>query len=292
MINYKSKIIDLTGQDLTNFEPEAGMAYLNLPNELYHGLKDWESSSTIKHLSRSIESWKYEKTVPPKQTVALENGSALHLGQELLIEGNSIEYWDSEVKTFDGKKIPNKKYDVVKSEFPNNPVIPEFFKPDMKNMVLNGYHKMKDNNLLSPAHGFSELSGFWIDPATGVKCKFRPDYTNFNLMFLLDYKTTKDISLTGWPKEIANWGYDISAAFYKEGFYQVFGEVVKEFIHIVFANTPPFETRIKPLGYQSIQAGREFFKKCFDMIATGKDHNQDFQITEMPKWAINKRLGE
>lgn len=289
---YKDKIIDLTGKDLSNFEPQAGYAYLNLPNELYHSLKDWESSSTIKHLSRSIESWEYEKTQPNKRTVALENGDGLHLGQEILIEGGSIEDWDKIVRTFKGKRIPHKSYDLEKSCWPDNPVIPEDFKPDLKNMVLNGYDKIKSNNLLSQKSGYSELSGFWIDPDTGVKCKFRPDYINFNLLFLLDWKTTKDISLTGWPKEIANYGYDISASFYMEGFYQVFGLLIKEFIHVVFANTPPFETRIKPLGYKSKQAGREFFKKCLRMIATREDNNQDFQITEMPNWAIQKRLGE
>ena len=61
----------------TGMSPEAGQFYAGMPNEVYHGLSDWNGSSMLKHALRSVESYFYEKEQPHKHTLALERGGAL-----------------------------------------------------------------------------------------------------------------------------------------------------------------------------------------------------------------------
>ncbi len=66
-------IIDLSGTDFDIWEPESGKCYANLPNEIYHGLKDWNGSSMLKHGLRSVESYPHIW----RKTLSLQGNSAL-----------------------------------------------------------------------------------------------------------------------------------------------------------------------------------------------------------------------
>ncbi len=65
--------------------------------------------------------------------------------------------------------------------------------------------------------GSSEISGFWIDKETGVRCKFRADYINGSKKAVIDYKTARDASTTTMLKEIEKRYYDVQLFHYAMG---------------------------------------------------------------------------
>ena len=83
-------------------------------------------------------------------------------------------------------------------------------------------------------HGYAEMSVFWQDPATGVQCKCRPDFLVLNaenkVVAIVDVKSTRDASNGGFSKAIANYGYDVQAAYYTDGLKQAIGYEVPFFL--------------------------------------------------------------
>lgn len=281
-------IVDLLHADLTDFQPEPGKAYLNLPNEQYHGLKEWESSSTIKNIQRSLEYYDFKKNETSKPGLPLEKGSALHYAMELLAENDSLDGFDDTVMTFKGSTIPSKKYDEVKKEHPECIVVPEQVKKDVLVMAEKAYQKSNHLGLFNRDEGVSEMSIFWIDPITGIKCKARPDYMRFDVNLIIDYKTTKDNSETGYPKQVANYDYHLSAAFYIEAVKQVFGVNIIDFIHTAIASTAPFEVEFYALTENTILEGECKFRDSLAKLKAN-DRSITFKDVELPRWAFTNK---
>lgn len=280
------EIIDLFSTDCAEgWQPEPGKCYSNLPNEIYHGLKDWNGSSMLKHGLRSVESYKYEKKQPHKRTLPFERGSALHVAMEGLIIGDDWEMFEREVRSFDGKQIPSKKFNEVAESNPGCYVIPEKTKENVKIMAAKAKKKADILNIFN--NGYSELSFFWIDEETGIQCKVRPDYFRPDIGSIVDYKTTKNHTEDGFPREIVNYGYHFSAAFYIEGVEKVAGiEIENEmFIIIAIANTAPFEIEFFPLKHGALEQGSFLFKKVMSDIKNF-DTKPVFKPLEIPLWAM------
>lgn len=92
------------------------------------------------------------------------------------------------------------------------------------------------------ATGHSEVSVFWIDEATGVYCKARPDHVHYldaKRVKLIDLKSTADESPSGFGRAAARLGYHRQAAHYSEGFAAATGRIVDEFIFAAVSSAPP-----------------------------------------------------
>lgn len=80
------------------------------------------------------------------------------------------------------------------------------------------------------SRGVAELSGFWVDPETGIMCKFRPDWIVHDeqeqIIGMVDAKKTRDASKDGFLRSITNFGYDLQAAFYVDGMKALTGREV------------------------------------------------------------------
>ena len=287
------KDVDFAGliESSDPWQPEPGKCYANLPNEVYHSLSEWNGSSMLKHGLRSAESWQYEKRQPHKRSLPLERGSALHVGMDGLIIGDDWQMFDEQVKTFDGKAIPSKKFLEAEAKYPSCIIVPRETKENVNIMADKSFKNASKLDLLSG--GYSELSFFWIDEATGIKCKVRPDYFNPDLAFIVDYKTTKDHTEDGFPREINNFKYHFSAAFYMEGILKASGIEIEDgsaapysnFVIIAIANTPPFENEFYPLRYRTITQGRFLFRSVLDKIKKF-DTKPRFTPIDIPMWAM------
>lgn len=82
--------------------------------------------------------------------------------------------------------------------------------------------------MLSQPSAMAECSLFWIDEETGVECKIRPDFMippcdAFPFGLIVDGKSTQDASPKGFPRQAWNWKMYLQAAFYGDGFMEVFG---------------------------------------------------------------------
>jgi len=124
--------------------------------------------------------------------------------------------------------------------------------------------------LLQEAPGVNELSGIWIDHATGVRCKLRADRVLEEKGIVLDLKTTRDASYPEFEREVWKWGYHRQGAFYTSGL-QVLGREVGHYVIVAVETSPPFGVIVYRMTEGVLDAGEEelmrllrIWKRCHE----------------------------
>ena len=271
--------------------PEPGNCYSGMTNDDYHNtFADWYSSSDLKNLLRSLEYFwmRYkEKTTREEKEykMAFEVGSAYHDACESLVMFDDLRLFDKNTIPFDGKTM-SKKFLEKKEAYPDKNVIPA----DTFELIPGMAQKTVDaGRRLNIFHeGDVELSFFWIDSETGLKLKIRTDYYRPDVRWITDFKSTKDHTETGFPKEIANFNYHFSAAMYMDGVEQVTGEKQEKFLFIATANTKPFEVEFYPLNDVALAQGDALYRQALLDLSLNKPSEPAFKSIGVPYWALTK----
>lgn len=144
------------------------------------------------------------------------------------------------------------------------------------------------------SRGEAEVSAFWVDEATGVPCKCRPDWVSpaGDGVILLDLKTCQDASERGFPKTIANYGYHLQAAWYSEGYARASGRQVLGFVFACVEAEWPHAAAAYMLDDESMTKGaaecRRLLNLFRDCDAAGRWPGYPNTITplSLPAWAI------
>ena len=272
-----------------NMFPEPGKCYYGMPNEVYHGLKEWHGSTDLKHVLRSVESFRYEKEQPtPEDKIAFERGNSFHVGMEGIIEDGDLSLYQEKVLPCPTKTITSKASKDLKADNPGCYVLPETERDNCAEMIQNVYRKGSKLNFFD--EGYSELSFFWVDPETGIRLKCRPDWMMFDdddVLWMSDFKTAADHQREAFQRVILNLNYHLSAAMYIEGVFRVTGIKAGHFPFIVCANTPPFEVEVYDLDQPSLAEGHALFRKCLDDVANYEPDKQlEIKTVKLPRWGF------
>lgn len=275
--------------------PEAGKCYSGMSNDDYHNtFIDWFSSSDLKNILRSLEYfwmlYTEKKNREGKEyKISFEVGQAYHDACGSLAMFDDLHLFEENTVSFEGSsasKSNNKKFLSKKALNPQKSVIPdETFEniPDMAQKTVDLARK------LDVFHGGDiELSFFWVDPETGIKLKCRTDYYRPDVRVIVDFKSTKDHTEAGFPKEIANYNYHFSAAMYLDGVSHVVGESVKKFLFIATANTKPYEVEFYTLNEVSLDQGDALYRQALIDLSINKDAEPSFKTIGVPFWALTK----
>lgn len=118
------------------------------------------------------------------------------------------------------------------------------------------------------ADGDAETSFLWIDPPSGLLCKGRADWMN-RRGTMFDLKTTRDATPRKFANTAVEYGYDLSAAFYFDGWLAATGEVLQGFELICVEKAEPYDVVVVPLGDDVIGFGRRRYRKLLDAVAGG-----------------------
>lgn len=147
------------------------------------------------------------------------------------------------------------------------------------------------------ANGLAEMSGFWIDPETGIECKCRPDFLVMDgqaVTGIVDVKTCCDASAEGFARAIATLGYDMQAAFYQEGFEALAGRTVP-FYFIAVEKDAPHAVAAYKASDEVIEVGRSKYRAALQLLRWCKDNdrwpayqpNGEIETINLPRWAAN-----
>ena len=283
--------------------PEAGKCYSGMSNDDYHNtFIEWFSSSDLKNLMRSLEFFwqeynlkklradpKYIEEHGREYKIAFEVGQAYHDACESLAMFNDLRLFEENTVSFVGavsSKSNNKNFLSKKALYPNKSAIPE---ETFENIPIMAEKTVSAARKLDIFHGGDiELSFFWIDPETGIKLKCRTDYYRPDAGVIVDFKSTKDHTETGFPKEIANYNYHFSAAMYLDGVSQVVGESHKNFLFIATANTKPFEVEFYPLKQVALDQGDALYRQALMDLSLNIPPEPKFKPISVPYWALTK----
>lgn len=85
-----------------------------------------------------------------------------------------------------------------------------------------------------------EVSYWWVDEATDVLCKARPDFINLDLPCMVDLKSTDDCSAGAFGRDVQNYLYDVQAGFYLRGYYAVTSAWIRNFAFLAVEKENPF----------------------------------------------------
>jgi exodeoxyribonuclease VIII len=143
-------------------------------------------------------------------------------------------------------------------------------------------------------HGRGEVSIFWIDKATGLYCKARPDWLPSPIgstIMPVDIKTCIDDSPSGFGRAAARLRYDLQDAHYTAGIEAVTGLHVQAFVFGAVSSKPPVLAVPYVLTDEIRAQGRDERRELIDKLAwcqrenTWPAYGQGFQMLDFPAYA-------
>jgi hypothetical protein len=147
------------------------------------------------------------------------------------------------------------------------------------------------------AQGEAELSAFWSDSATGIACRCRPDW--FNGTTLVDLKSCIDASSRGFSRAIANFGYDVQAAFYVDGIKRVTGMELP-FLFVAVEKESPHAVAVYRADPEIIKIGRKKYQAALQLLKWCQESGTwpayqpagEVELISLPRWAANAEAFE
>lgn len=116
------------------------------------------------------------------------------------------------------------------------------------------------------SRGRAEVSGYWTDSITGMKCRCRPDFVHpsrNNSVVLLDVKTCGDASKAEFARVAGRKRYHVQDAFYSGGYSVAANVEVEKFIFIAVESEWPYVAASYELGAESREEG---FLECHRLL--------------------------
>lgn len=116
--------------------------------------------------------------------------------------------------------------------------------------------------------GRAEVSAFWADETTGVKCRCRPDWVHplsRSSVALLDVKTFSSAAPDEFRRQIARKRYHVQDAFYSAGFSAAASVIVEKFIFVAVESEWPFAAASYTLGVASREEGYLEWHRLLDI---------------------------
>lgn len=133
--------------------------------------------------------------------------------------------------------------------------------------MLSSYADMQNN------FGMAEASIFFTDPVFDLQLRIRPDYhiapcRAFPFGWIGDVKTTIDARPHAFSKKCADFGYDLSAAMYREGFQQYYGTEEKPpFVLLTAESSIPFNVKQYRATELFLSVGEARYNKSKELLA-------------------------
>ncbi|MEU0098189.1 PD-(D/E)XK nuclease-like domain-containing protein [Streptomyces sp. NPDC006267] len=151
--------------------------------------------------------------------------------------------------------------------------------------------------LFTPGTGVAEQSIFWTDPATGVRCRVRPDWLKQlpGLTLCVDYKTIKSADPDTVSKAIRDHAYHQQDALYTDGIWAALQPEDVRFIFVFQSKIAPYLITVRELADQDRDIGRARNERALrtyaDCMATGVWPDWTGPVTDiptisMPTWAV------
>lgn len=240
--------------------------YPAISHDDYHALTEYINNSYLSKLSKIPALAK----LPPEDSPAMMFGRAFHA---FLLEGQDA--FDLSFRVVpDGLDMRTKAGKDAKSAIVasgKGAISHDDYQTiqDMAGAVLSHPFALQ---LL--AEGDSEMSVFWIDKDTGLKCKCRPDrIPSGEKGVVVDLKTTGDASERGFTSSVFRYGYARQAGMMLDGINTVSNKEIDAFIIIAVEKTPPYRCEVYVLDDEVLDFGKREYKRLLALEKECRDKN-------------------
>lgn len=138
--------------------------------------------------------------------------------------------------------------------------------------------------------GKAETTHMWTDAATGLDCKCRPDWLTDDGSIVVDLKTTKNASIQGFKRSVADYRYHVQASWYLHGLEQATGRRPDQFIFICVESTAPYACAVYAADAEMIERGHDQAMRDLAKLAVCRaaDHwpsySEQIETLSLPAW--------
>ena len=271
--------------------------FIDIPAEEYHADKNIVGHSALVRMLRSPAHYRHYVTTPHEPTPALKFGTALHTAvlEPDVFEETYVVQPKFDRRTKDGKALAE-QWELANAE---KVAIEEDKKVCLQGMQSAIARHLGAAKLLR--NGWTEKSLFWVDPDTGIMCGIRPDLLAVDnlgrIIATVDLKSTLDAGKDKFAKSMANYGYDVQAAFYTDGIAQAIGYEVP-FYFLAAESEAPHGVGLYKTGPKTLEAGRAKVRMGLQLMQWCRENDtwpsyQPFgeeEEIEIPHWATKMDL--
>ncbi|MFF2100897.1 PD-(D/E)XK nuclease-like domain-containing protein [Streptomyces sp. NPDC058202] len=265
---------------------EAPQIVDGLPAEDYHADRTSISSSGLRALLNPgcPAQFKYDRDHPQAPKREFDMGNAVHA--EVLGEGHAIveitEFTD--YKKADARALRDEAYAAGKV-----PLLPKE-KAQVDAMAKAVREHPLAGPLFAPGSGIPERSIYWTDPATGVRCRVRPDWLKQlpGTTLCVDLKTIRDAAPDTISRAIRDHNYHQQDPLYIDGI-EAAGLAPEgcRFIFAFVSKIPPYLITVRELTDQDRDIGRARNERALRIYAecesTGIWPDWTGAVTEIPQ---------
>ncbi|MFF9309989.1 PD-(D/E)XK nuclease-like domain-containing protein [Streptomyces sp. NPDC014748] len=256
-----------------------------LPADEYHADTTSISSSGLRALLAPgcPAQFKYDRDHPQPPKREFDLGNAVHTA--VLGEGHDIvEVSFSDYKTVAARAERDAAYEAGKV-----PLLPKE-KKQVDAMAKAVREHPLASPLFAPGSGIAERSIYWTDPATGVRCRVRPDWLKQmpGLTLCVDLKTIKAADPDTVSRAIRDHNYHQQDPLYIDGI-EAAGLAPDgcRFIFVFVSKQPPYLITVRELTDQDRDIGRARNERALRIYAdcVANDHWPDWTgpVTEIPQ---------
>ncbi len=275
----------------------------DLDNEAYHADRDFVSSSQLKYLLAESPAYFHDAIFSPvvkKTTDAMLLSSLVH---HAVLEGEDFirryvvqpDFTDLHgLVLHKNSNLYKDKLKAWKLETRGKVVVTQ-----QQLQVLEGTYESIFNH--ADAAGILrgslfERSGFYVDPATHVRCRIRYDSYDQGSRLLADLKAVRSCKKGKFSLAIRDYRWDLSMAMYAAGIEAIDGAPPDEQVFIAVEKTRPYHCAVYPLGAKSRAIGRSDYQKALAMLKSCATDNswppyqEQHEEIELPESFMRKYL--
>lgn len=223
------------------------------------------SSTQLKRFSKSPSTYKWYEDNPQERTVDLHLGAAIHMA---IIEPKEFKKrYVFEPPIFNKRRKEDKaKFEAYMLDCEKKGVLNltpsqgELLKIVLDRVDKNGFIK----SLFADNEG--EVSYYWDDPQTGLKCKKRVDLDLVDFDAALDIKTYAGGGIEKFKYDTFKFGTDIQTAHYTQC-------VHKDFYLLAVEKKEPFSLDLMLVGTEYLERAKEKHRMLLNMLAWCKEND-------------------
>ncbi|MCU4489716.1 PD-(D/E)XK nuclease-like domain-containing protein [Acinetobacter ursingii] len=243
-----------------------------MSNDEYHACPEF-SSSQLKDILRSSAHFYSNNILKENERETKKHLDFGTLAHTLFLEPEQFEHEFIVGPKFDRRTKAGKEEAAAWEAANQGKIIIDQEMLDGANRIANNLRKLSSYQIMQNNHGMAEASIFFTDPVYGLNLRVRPDYhivpcDEFPNGLLFDVKTTTDARQFKFQRSCSDFGYDISATMYREGFQQHYKTEDKpEFIFLVAESSAPFNVKQYRASDLFISIGEQRYSKAKEILA-------------------------
>lgn len=243
-----------------------------MSNDEYHARPEY-SSSQLKDLLRSAAHFYSNnilKEVERETKAAMNFGTLAHT---LFLEPEQFENEFVVAPKFERRTKAGKEQALAWEQANQGKILVDAEQVEAAKRIVINLQKLSSYADMQNNYGMAEASIFFTDPVFDLPLRIRPDWhiapcKTFPNGLILDLKTTTDARAHAFSKKCSDFGYDLSASMYREGFQQYYQTEQKpDFVLLVAESSIPFNVKQYKASDLFLSVGDTRYNKAKELLA-------------------------